>query len=81
MEVYAIRECDYVDNTVDVIGITDSPDKAKQLIDEYYKDYQVTVKKFEDVRDSMVEFSTILHLKTIDQEVEIVVTSHHLNEL
>lgn len=81
MEAYVIRECDYVYNTVDIIGVTDSISKAQALIEEYYKDDEVTVKEFVDVRDSLIEFTTILHLKSIDQNLEIVVTSHNLNEL
>ena len=80
MEVYVITEYDLSFST-EVIGVTDSPKKAEQLIDEYYKYDNVIVKEFEDVRDSGIEFVIKLYFERIDKALQIIVTSHNLNEL
>lgn len=78
MRLLVIHEKDHDDEEEIVIGVADCLEKANTMIKEYYRDYE------EDIRDSTLENSRVLHLSHKngnDYYVTVTLEWFVLNEL
>lgn len=69
--VYVIHELDLEDKETDVIGVASSLEKVDELVSEYYGDDFVEI-SFQDIRDSTLEWSKVLEIKSYDDSLYYV---------
>jgi len=82
MRLIVIHEKDHDDEEEIVIGVADCLEKANAMIKEYYRDYEEI--SFNDIRDSTLENSRVLHLSHKngnDYYVTVTLEWFVLNEL
>jgi hypothetical protein len=80
MELLIVHEKDLQDKEEDVIGVVDSIENAESIIKQYYGEFTEISKK--DIRDSTLEYSKVLKVKSFDDsfyEVEITLQWFTLN--
>lgn len=84
MNVIVIHEKDHEDKEESVIGVADSIENAEKIIEEYYGKGQYKEISFNDIRDSMLEYSKILEImwhKSPPTRVTITLEWFSLNEI
>jgi len=81
MMVIVIHELDYSDKERDVIGVAESPEKAEEIIKEYYRDFEEI--SFTDIREGNLEYSKVIEVEDHRKEkykVEITLEWFQLNK-